>query len=95
MHVVDQDGIHADPEKTTALNKMKAPQSVSELRRFMGLVNQLGKFSSRIADVSQPLRELLRNDRTWIWGSSQQQSFEAIKKELNKPVVLKLYDPIV
>ena len=51
-HVVDQDGIRPDPD-----NKMKPPQSVSEVRRFMGLVNQLGKFSSRIADISQPVRE--------------------------------------
>ena len=51
-HVVDKDGIRPDPD-----NKMKPPQSVSEVRRSMGLVNQLGKFSSRIADISQPVRE--------------------------------------
>ena len=69
-HVVDQDGIRPDPDKTAALTKMKPPQSVSEVRRFMGLVNQLGKFSSRIADISQPVRELLRSNSTWTWGPS-------------------------
>ena len=66
-HVVDQDGIRPDPDKTAAL---KPPQSVSEVRRFMGLVNQLGKFSSRIADISQPVRELLRSNSTWTWVNS-------------------------
>ena len=88
-HVVDQDGICPDPDKTAALTKMKHPESVTELRRLMGLVNQLGKFSNRIAEISQPVRELLRSNVTWIWGQSQQQSFDEIKKELNKPVVLK------
>ena len=85
-HVGDQDGIRPDPDKTAALTKMKHPESVTELRRFMGLVNQLGKFSNRIAEISQPVRDLLRSNVTWIWGQSQQQSFDEIKKELNKPV---------
>ena len=69
-HVIDKSGIHADPEKTTAISNMKPPQSVSELRRFMGLVNQLGKFSSRIAEISQLVRELLLcSNRAWIKGS--------------------------
>ena len=58
-HIVDQNGIRADPAKTTSITKMPPPQSVTEVRRFMGLVNQLGKFSSRIAEISQPVRELL------------------------------------
>ena len=78
-HVIDKNGIHADPEKTTAISNMKPPQSISDLRRFMGLVNQLGKFSSRIAEISQPVRELLRSNRAWIWGPDQEKSFSEIK----------------
>ena len=72
---------------------MKQPQSVSDLRRFMGLVNQLGKFSSRIAEISQPVRELLRSNQAWIWGPDQEKSFSKIKQELTKPAVLALYNP--
>ena len=92
-HIVDQNGISADPAKTTSITKMPPPQSVTEVRRFMGLVNQLGKFSSRIAEISQPVRELLRSDRAWVWGPDQQKAFEAIKQELVKPTVLALYNP--
>ena len=92
-HIVDQNGIRADPAKTTSITKMPPPQSVTEVRRFMGLVNQLGKFSSRIAEISQPVRELLRSDRAWVWGPDQQKAFEAIKQELVKPTVLALYNP--
>jgi len=40
-HIVNKDGIKADPDKTSAILKMK---NISELCRFMGLLNQLGKF---------------------------------------------------
>ena len=33
-HVVDKNGISADPDKMTALTKMKSPDNVSELRHI-------------------------------------------------------------
>ena len=53
----------ADPEKTSAIQVMRHPNSISDLRRFMGMVNQMGKHSPHIAEVSQPLRELLSTKR--------------------------------
>jgi len=91
-HLINKNGIRADPEKTTAITQMEPPQSVTDLRRFMGLVNQLGKFSPLIADISQPLRELLCSRRAWVWGPDQERSFFRIKEELAKPTVLALYD---
>ena len=43
-HIIDCNGVKADPDKTKAITEMEAPRSVSDLRRFLGLVNQLGKF---------------------------------------------------
>ena len=59
-HCIDKDGVRADPEKTAAICSMQPPRSVSELCRFMGMINnQMGKFSPNIAEISKPLRELL------------------------------------
>ena len=92
-HIIDEHGIRADPEKTSAISKMSTPKTITELRRFMGMVNQLGKFSSRIAQISQPLRACLSTKNAWAWGPDQDQAFEEVKKELTQPMVLALYDP--
>ena len=92
-HVIDRDGIRADPEKTSAIRNMDPPRNVSELRRFMGMVNQLGKFSKKLAELSQPLRALLSTKRSWHWDATQDQALENIKDELSKPTILALYDP--
>ena len=92
-HVIDCRGIQADPDKLKAICKMEAPHSVSDLRRFLGMVNQLGKFSPRIADLTQPLRELLSTKRSWLWGPEQETAFNRLKDELVQPTVLTLYDP--
>ena len=57
------------------------------------MVNQLWKFSPRIAELSQPLREILSTKQSWIWGSSQEQVFVKLKMALSQPTVLALYDP--
>ena len=92
-HVVDSSGIRADPDKTAAITKMHPPTSVSALRRFMGMVNQLGKFTPKLAELTQPLRELLSKSRDWVWGPAQTRAFEQVKQELAKPITLALYDP--
>ena len=59
----------------------------------MGMVNQRGKFSSNLAQLTQPLRELLSKKRTWLWGPTQDQAFAEVKAELVKQTILTLYDP--
>ena len=80
-------------DKLSAILQMKAPTNVPELCRFMGMVNQFGKFSPSLATISQPLRELLSKNTVWVWGSTQISSFDTLKKELTKLPVLALYNP--
>ena len=91
-HLVGKEGVSSDPTKIKAIREMQAPTSLTELRRFMGMANQLGKFSPNLAEYSQPLRELMSNKRAWVWGAAQQNAFEKVKEELTKPTVLALYD---
>ena len=57
------------------------------------MVNQLGKFSHRLAELSQPLRKLLSAKRSWVWGPPQEQAFAEVKAELTQPTILALYNP--
>lgn len=66
---------------------------VSDLRHFMGMINQLGKFSPNLSELSHPLRELLSTKQSWILGPTQEKSFAKIKQELTQPAVLCLYNP--
>jgi len=54
-HLTNESGIHADPDKTSAIVEMRPPGNVSELRQFMGMVNRLGKFTPNLAEFTQQL----------------------------------------
>ena len=92
-HIIDATGIRADPEKTSAIVEMQAPTGIPELRRFLGMANQLGKFTRNLAELTQPLRDLLRKNNVWSWGPAQQEAFTRIKEELSKTTTLTLYNP--
>lgn len=92
-HMIDEQGIRADPDKTAAIQDMSTPKSITDLRRFMGMVNQLGKFSHKIAELGQPLRACLSTKNSWTWGPDQDRAFSEVKKELTQPSVLALYNP--
>ena len=91
-HLIDEHGIRADPDKVSAIVNMQPPTNVPEMRRFMGMVNQLGKFSPVLAELTQPLRQLLSKHTAWLWGPDQDRAFSAVKEELIKPTILALYN---
>ena len=57
--VIDAQGVRADPNKIKAVTAMEEPRVVSGVRRFLGMVNHLGKYIPQLAEKTQPLRDLL------------------------------------
>ena len=90
-HVINENGIQADPEKTDAIRLFATPTCQSELRRFFGLVNYLGKFSAKIAQQTPNLRRLL-GDTDWYWSPQLEQEFIDVKNEMLKSPILAPFD---
>ena len=91
-HIVDKDGVRADPAKTQAVLELPPPSNVREMLHFVGMVNQLAKFIPNCADIIRPLTELLSIKQARQWGTPQDEAFSKIKQLLTEPRVLTLYD---
>ena len=63
-YIVSSQGISPDPQKTRAITDMKPPTTVTQMKRFFGMITQMNRFSPTIAELSQPLRELLSTKKT-------------------------------
>ena len=87
-HRISSNGIHPDPEKISAITKMKAPEDIAQLRRFIGMINYLAKFLPHLTTKIHPLQNLLKKDTPWTWSSSQEEAFEAVKEALSGAPVL-------
>ena len=93
--IVGAAGVQADPDKVASIINMQAPRNVSELRRFLGMVNQLMKFVPNLTDKTEPLRKLLGQETEWMWTPAQSNSFQEIKKTLASRPVMALYNSVL
>ena len=91
--VISSTGISAIPEAIQGIRDFATPSNVSDVCRFLGMANQLSKFSTRLGELSTPIRELLNKGAVWYWGASQEAAFDAIKKELSHTIELAPYHP--
>ena len=90
--VLTAEGISVDLGKTAAINALKAPTNVAELRRVLGMVNYLGNFIPRLSSITAPMSQLLKSDVVWLLGPDQQSSFTKMKEIVTSTSVLAYYD---
>ena len=72
---------------------MDTPTCEGEVHRFLGMVNQMGKFIPHLTDKTKPLRDLLGKGNVFYWGPAQQGAFDQLKTELVSTPTLAQYDP--
>lgn len=89
--LINETGIQADPEKTSAIKDFPTPISQKGLRRFFGLVNYLGKFTAKLAKITPKLGHLL-GVTDWYWSPELQQEFVDVKEEMLKAPTLASFD---
>ncbi|GJP52561.1 hypothetical protein CLOM_g11663, partial [Closterium sp. NIES-68] len=92
-HVISTEGIRIDPKKLRAIQEWKPPTNLQQLQSFLGFVNYVRRFIPSMAGLLGPLTDLLQKGTSYEWGEKQQAAFEALKKLLMSPPVLRIADP--
>ena len=85
-------GIGPTEERIRAVLEAREPESVPEVRSFLGLVNFSSRFIPQYATLSEPLRRLTRKDVSFDFGPEQVASFKALKSSLANASELAYFD---
>ena len=91
-HVVSAEGIRPIHERMEAVKNFPKPENVTQLKSFLGMAQYLSRFSPNLAEVSEPLRDLLSRKNVWRWEECHTNAFENVKKLLSDPICLATYD---
>ena len=86
-------GLSPDPKKIAVVKRMDLPRDVDTMRSFLGLVNYLNRFSPHLAELSEPLREICRQDTEFQRTKSVHVAFLKTKEEISKNVTLPYFNP--
>ena len=92
-HEVSEDGLHKMPTKVDAICQAPVPQSVPQLRSFLGLVNYYAKFLPNLSTTLHPLNALLQKGIAWKWTTACNQAFECVKQQIASDRVLTHFNP--
>ena len=57
------------------------------------MINYLSKFTLRLSELAEPIRELSKDKVAFNWGPAHQQAFTQIKKEIASAPVFTDYNP--
>lgn len=82
---VSTSGTRPPADRVDAIANFARPQTATELRRFMGMLNFFRRMIPHFADIAFPLTELVRNNpssKNLPWTDSAQDSFNSLKQAL-------------
>ena len=91
-HLISPEGISPLPNKLDSIKHMPVPNSMKEIKQFLGLTGYYRKFVPRFADIFRPLTTLMKKDMKFKWTPACQKSFELLKETLCGKPVLKYAD---
>ena len=91
-YIVSSQGFQPNPDLTKAIREFPQPKNITDVRAFHGLCQQVGNFSTKVAESLKPLSPLLKKDLTWEWTTTHEEAFLKAREALSETHDLAFYD---
>lgn len=92
-YLVSAEGISMCKRRIQAILDFPQPQTLRELRSFLGLTNYFRKFIQDYSIKTKPLQALVKKDVEFVFNETCIKAFMQLKEELTTPPVLCIYNP--
>lgn len=89
-HHISVNGVRPTTSKIEAVQNFRQPETVEEVRSFLGLINYVSRFIPDVATKTSPLRELIKTNK-FVWNEEQREAFKILKEALTSDSVLGFY----
>lgn len=87
--IVGRDGLRVNPDKIEVLETWPKPESLTDLRSFLGLLQFFRRFIPKFSEVAAPLTDLSKNDiGIGKWNETCNQAFESLKDAITQEPIL-------
>ena len=85
-------GIEVDKAKVEAIQSWPTPNSVTQVRSFLGLAGFYRRFVKDFSTIAAPLNELTKKNVPFVWSDAQEEAFTILKDKLTHAPLLQLPD---
>lgn len=92
-HRFSEGKIQPDNIRITAIQNYDQPKNKKDLQRFLGLINYLRNFMPNVAEITSPLRHLIKKNAEFIWNGTHRESVQMLKNIITSEPVLQNFNP--
>lgn len=85
--------IRPNPRKKQALIDLPPPQSVTQVRQFIGLASYFRQFMPKFSQIMKPLYSLMCKNTVFEWKLEHEQICQKVINMLTDELVLTIFDP--
>ncbi|WVZ81135.1 LOW QUALITY PROTEIN: hypothetical protein U9M48_028551 [Paspalum notatum var. saurae] len=86
-HILSEKGVAVDPKQESVLN-WKQPESVTEIRSFLGLAGYYRRFIKDFSKTAKPMTSLTKKNAKYTWSPNREEAFPSLKRSLTTAPVL-------
>jgi hypothetical protein len=87
-HKISENGVEPDNRKVEAIQNFPKPNTVRQLKSFLGFAGYYRRFVPHFSKIAAPLHKLLKKDANFAWGEAQEVAFRTLKQRLvSKPIL--------
>ena len=83
-------GVQPSPEKVRTIVEWPRPQSIKDVRSFLGLAGFHRRFIKQFSLKARPLTDLTKDKITWQWTDKEENAFCNLKRSLLIAPVLRM-----
>ena len=87
-HEIGEKGLKPNAKKIEAIDRIKEPETITEVRSFLGLCSYYRRFVKDFSKIAKPLTELTKKDIPFVWTQKCQESFDKLKRILVENPIL-------
>ena len=97
-HIVSKDRVETDPKKIQVIMDWPVPQTIYDVRSFLGFTNYYRKFMFRYSQIAKPLNGLISGENAKKkkapveWQNCHQAAFDKLKSLCGKAPILAYAD---
>ena len=79
-HIITPNGSYPDPEKVKVIQNLDPPQTVRDVRSFIGMAGFYRRYVEHFSEIARPLTMLTRKNAKFIWSPEAQTAFDTLKE---------------
>ncbi|WVZ89222.1 hypothetical protein U9M48_035650 [Paspalum notatum var. saurae] len=87
-HILSEKGVAVDHSKVECVLNWKQPETVTEIRSFLGLASYYSRFIKDFSKTAKAMTSLTKKNAKYSWSPNCEEAFQSLKKSLTTTPVL-------